>query len=274
VALVVHGPDHVNARVWHVMQHEGFHQFAAAVIGGQRPVWVNEGLAEYFGEAVYTGDGFIAGIIPQWRLARLRKEFETNQFKSIEQMMEMSLDEWNSKLSIVNYDQGWSMVHFLVHGDGGKYRAAFSSFMIDLSHNRPWQRAWQDNFGEATGFEQRWRDWWKRLPDDPTADLYARATVVTLTSFIARAASQKQTFASFDDFSRSARSGKLSIAPDQWLPDSLLRDALEQCDKLSEGGAALSLASTRLTCRLKSGITLTGRFTLRNGSIIIDVDQR
>ena len=53
-------------------------------------------------------------------------------------MMQMSLDEWNAKLSIVNYDQGWSMVHFLIHGDGGKYRQAFGAFMLDLSRNRPW----------------------------------------------------------------------------------------------------------------------------------------
>ena len=63
-----------NAFTWHLIQHEGFHQFAAAVIGGDRPVWVNEGLAEYFGEAIFTGDGFIAGIIPQWRLKRIRAE--------------------------------------------------------------------------------------------------------------------------------------------------------------------------------------------------------
>ena len=36
---------HVGSRTWHVVQHEGFHQFVFAVIRGEIPTWVNEGLA-------------------------------------------------------------------------------------------------------------------------------------------------------------------------------------------------------------------------------------
>jgi len=276
-ALVVHVPDHVDARVWHVLQHEGFHQFAAAVIGGDRPVWVNEGLAEYFGEAIFTGDEFVTGIIPQWRLERMRREMSAGQFRSIDQMMQMNLDEWNSKLSIVNYDQGWSMVHFLIHGDGGKYRQAFAAFMVDLSRNRPWPSAWQDNFGDASGFQQRWQDFWQKLPDNPTAELSTKANVATLTSFLARAISQKQAFASYEAFAKSARQGSLKMAADQWLPQSLLVNAIADADDFAHAGASYSIltgsAPPRLACRLKSGARFIGRFTLRNGAIVVDVDE-
>ena len=47
--------EHITAYTWHTVQHEGFHQFAHAVIGGDIPTWLNEGLAEYFGEALFTG---------------------------------------------------------------------------------------------------------------------------------------------------------------------------------------------------------------------------
>ena len=50
-ALFAVAGERLDDRTWHVIQHEGFHQFAAAVIGGERPMWLNEGLAEYFGEA-------------------------------------------------------------------------------------------------------------------------------------------------------------------------------------------------------------------------------
>ena len=33
------------------------------------PTWLNEGLAEYFGEGIFTGDGFVTGVISPERLA-------------------------------------------------------------------------------------------------------------------------------------------------------------------------------------------------------------
>ena len=53
---------------WPAVQHEGFHQFVSAVIGGPMPIWANEGMAEYFGMAQFTGDGFVVGLIPPARL--------------------------------------------------------------------------------------------------------------------------------------------------------------------------------------------------------------
>jgi len=57
--------EQTDAQTWHVVQHEGFHQFAHAVIHGDLPMWVNEGIAEYFGEGLFTGDNFITGLVPQ-----------------------------------------------------------------------------------------------------------------------------------------------------------------------------------------------------------------
>ncbi|HXE55950.1 MAG TPA: hypothetical protein VN541_23190, partial [Tepidisphaeraceae bacterium] len=70
-SLMAIAGDHVSNGTWHVVQHEGFHQFAAAVIRGNLPTWLNEGLAEYFGESIFTGDGYISGIIPPGRLRRV-----------------------------------------------------------------------------------------------------------------------------------------------------------------------------------------------------------
>jgi hypothetical protein len=70
-------------RNWHVVQHEGFHQFVQAVIGGNMPIWINEGLAEYFGEAVFTGDGFVTGLVPPDRLARLQKAIRDNKTRPL-----------------------------------------------------------------------------------------------------------------------------------------------------------------------------------------------
>jgi len=263
------GGERLDDRTWHTVQHEGFHQFAAAVIGGERPTWVNEGLAEYFGEALFTGNGYISGIIPDWRYKRIKEEIREGKFLPFEKMMTMSLEEWNARVAIVNYDQAWSMTHFLAHGDNGKYQKAFAAFMIDLSKGKPPTNAWRDNFGPADGFEERWRKWWLNLPDDPTADLYAQATVARLTAFLGRAAAQKQIYASWSDFHDAAASGEIKTLASDWLPSSLLANAIAEADDLAKNGAQWTLSPTapQLRCILKNGTRVSGTFQLRGAQV-------
>jgi hypothetical protein len=219
---------------WHVVQHEGFHQFAHAVIGGELPPWLNEGLAEYFGEGIYTGDGMVTGLVSPKRCKRVQDSIRAHRFKSVQSMMLLTLRQWNSEMDVGNYDMAWSMVHFLAHGDGGKYQSAFSSFVREIGRNRPWDKAWEDNFGSADGFEKRWSEWW--LAQDPwvTRDLYVKATVSTMASYIGRAATQKQTFDNLDEFTGAAKAGTIKIGKEDWLPPSLIQSMLGIKDQLGK----------------------------------------
>jgi hypothetical protein len=225
--LVVAG-DPVGPDAWHTMQHEGFHQFARAVIGGDLPTWAEEGLAEYFGEGVWTGDGFETGAVPQWRLKRIRETIARDGFLPVTEVLGLTLGQWNNNLSVEHYDQAWSMVYFLVHANNGRYRKAFEGFMQEIGRNRSATTAWANAFGDAAGFEQNWLDYWKTLPDHPTADRYDRATVATIASFWGRALARKATFADYAAFTAAHRDGKYKQpdnAPD-WLPPALLADAI------------------------------------------------
>lgn len=266
----VTGPEPTDA-TWHVIQHEGFHQFIRQVIGGDIPVWANEGLADYFGEAQWTGDGFVTGLIPQWRLQRVRQRLSEGAFRPIEDMMNLSYAQWKAEFSRNNYDQAWMMVHFLAHGEEGRYQRAFGAFLGLISRGKQWPVAWKETFGDTQGFEQRWRDYWMNLPDHPTADLYAQVTVATLTSFLARAASQQQQFADIDSFLDTARSGELKMHPDDWLPRSLLLRAVEDAYALRQAGHRIELQSPparwSIVCTMIDGTQVTGRYTLRGRRI-------
>jgi len=144
--------------------------------------------------------------------------------------------------------------------------------MINLGQNHPFERAWHDNFGEGAGFEERWRGYWLGLHDNPTADLYAKATAATITSFVARAAAQHQTFDSFDELVRVAKQGGVKVAIEQWLPRKLLDDALADAQDLTKSrGAQWSIIPgapkkpPQMLCRLGDGTRIVGRFALRNG---------
>lgn len=239
--MIIAGPE-ITINTWHTMQHEGFHQFAHAVIGGDIPTWANEGLAEYFGEGVWTGDGFVTGVIPPWRLKRIRETMAHDDgegFKPIDEVMRITLGQWNSELSIQHYDQAWSMVHFLVHAEDGRYRKAFNAFMVAVGSGRPAAASWERAFGDSAGFEKRWKAYWNGLGENPTSDQYDRATVATIGSFLGRALTRKQTFADYAAFVTAANGKKLDIpvSDEDWLPPSLLTDAI----KVAEASGVVSL---------------------------------
>jgi len=183
-----------NDYTWSVVQHEGFHQFVAATIKADLPIWVNEGLAEYFGEAQWTGDGFVSGLINPARMDDVRLGIRRS-FKPFKDLMTLSDDEWIRDLNAANYDEAWSMVHFLANADNGRYQPSFVKFMTAVSKGVDGQQAWTDVFGkDVGGFQQQYAKWWLDQPEDPTRVGYLKVMVQTYTSFLARATILRNTF--------------------------------------------------------------------------------
>jgi hypothetical protein len=244
----------VDGSTWHTMQHEGFHQFAHAVIGGDLPTWVDEGLAEYFGEGVWTGDGFETGLIPPWRLQRVRRTIAQGDFVPVTDLMGMENREWNNNLSIEHYDQAWSMVHFLVHAEDGRYRKAFSAYMNQIGSGKSAKIAWQREFGDTAGFEEKWVAYWKGLSVDPTALTYNRAAAATIGSFWGRLLVRKQAVADYPALEKLAKTDTLGLKNNasDWLPTSLLQGAIKTAN--AAGDVQLQLPKGRspvviLTCK-------------------------
>lgn len=252
-------------RSWYILQHEAFHQLARRAFRTDLPVWLSEGLAEYAGEAVFTGDGYIFGLIPQWRLARVRQSLADNSFRPLGELMNLTHRQWNSDLAIVNYDQGWSMVQYLLHGDGGKYHQPFSQFLSKLRDDQPWRQAWEEFFPDTKTLERNLRGYFTALEDDPTADLYAQAVLQTLSGFMARAGNRGQAFQTFGDFLAAAKSGRLAFPEQDWLPPSLLLEAIVQAERMQDKGCSFAILAEapglppRLVCILPDGRRLESR---------------
>ncbi len=267
-SLMAVAGEQVGAGAWHIIQHEGFHQFARYAIRANLPVWVNEGLADYFAEGLFTGDGFVVGVVPPHRLRKLKQSIAAGKLKSLREMMQIGQREWNDEMALANYDQAWSMIHFLVHAEDGKYVKRLSRFINDLRRMRH-EQAWMRSFGRnIKGFEKKWRDYWLALPDDPTADRYARAAVATLTSFLARAAGGGKTFDDAAAFLQAGARGEIETDKSDWLPPSLLRRTAIQArrfgrwsiDKTEGGQPAVVLTRP-------DGGRLTGTYVRTDGKV-------
>jgi hypothetical protein len=278
--------------LWHTVQHEGFHQFVHMVIGGQIPVWIDEGLAEYFGLGIWTGDGFVTGTIPQGRLVAVRGYIKEDRITPLADFLLISGDEWRDAFSRkqtekdkskdgpkgqegksesdrvrINYDQAWSIVHFLVHAENGKYRGSFSGLIADVSAGMDWRDSFRSRFGgNVKAFEQKYRQWWLALPDNPTRDVFIKADVATLTSFLARAASQGQSFTDAKQFFRDARAGQLKCSPAQKLPASLLDRTLVSIRGWDRGWSIDNTTRVpKLVLAWPDGTTFVGAFTIGGG---------
>jgi hypothetical protein len=254
--------------VWHTVQHEGFHQFAAMTIRARLPVWLNEGLAEFFGEAIWTGDNFVSGYIPPFRLKLVKKAITEKKWKFAE-MLAMSNEEWNAKLTYDNYTQAWAMTHFLAKGDNDKYQRAFSMYINLMNKGQSPNDAWAIVFGrDVKGFQEKCEKWWMGLPDDPTADLLEKAEVQSLTSILARAELQGQKFSSFDEFLEKGRPTDLKLNRDMWLPPDFVETAVKRAPKVGKWTLEAPPPKTRgqipkLICETKDGETYTGTFVLQ-----------
>lgn len=256
----------ISADTWHIVQHEGFHQFAHAVIGGEIPMWADEGLAEYFGEAIFTGDGFVTGLIPQARLVRVRKLLKDENAKPLAELLAIAREGWNARVEMKNYDQAWSFVHFLTHGEDGRLAKPFGDFMQEIGKGEDSAKAYARHLGAIANLEARYRDWWLKLSDNPTARGYDRCTLSILTSFLARAAAQGESFDSFDELAKTpvARMRQGTV---DWLPPALFEAAVNDAAQMQSGGSRFELVNAvnhpaLIDLTLKDGTKLMGRFAL------------
>ena len=254
---------------WHILQHEGFHQFVAAAPGHSLPPWVEEGMGGTFWRERFHRRWICFGGDPRMAIAPPQVGNHQPSTESIASIVRFVFQGWNEQFSLANYDQAWSLVQFLAHGAKGRYCFAFAEFIKALRIGRPAEQAWADHFPAAERIQKEWEDEWLGFSDDPTRVLYAQAAVAALSSCLGRATAQGQRFESFADFSLVAESGGLRSGRDDWLPPSIALGALTSLRGL---GATCTLlpgagVSPRIVAVLPEHVQIIGDFVLRGGRV-------
>lgn len=171
-----------RSRVLHVVQHEGFHQYAHSRFAGKLPPWVNEGLAEFFGEAIVVDGRVIVGQASAGAAASVRTAVERGTTVPFLRMLTMDGDQWNANVrsgnASVQYVQAWAMVQYLGWADGGRHQRPFEAYLRMLHAGVPSERAFVQAFGtnDIDSFERAWKDWAKELQPTAFAGAAARLT--------------------------------------------------------------------------------------------------
>lgn len=146
------------------LQHEGFHQFAHRYIGGQLPLWLNEGLAVYFEQARLVNNKLKIGVAEPHRISAMRDALEKNTQFDIHSLITITSDQWFANMAVpekgaLQYTQSWAICHFLIHANRGRYQRAFDKYLSLISSGRESDRAFEQAFGtdDYKAMESKWR---------------------------------------------------------------------------------------------------------------------
>ena len=164
-----------RSQTFQVLQHEGFHQFAFNHLGRELPTWINEGLAQYFEDAIIVGDKMTTGLANERRVSQVRHALKTDTGIDFEVLVEISADEWAETLrtkpyrASLLYAQSWSIVFYLIHGENEKYQPAFARYLQKVSTGRDSTSAMQEAFGtdDLTPLANKWRSFAIQQEPDP-----------------------------------------------------------------------------------------------------------
>lgn len=173
-----------RSRMYHTLQHEGFHQFAHLRVGRTLPPWANEGVAEYFGHALLVDGKMLTGQVPSLRLKNFRKEVEEGNSFPLGELLRMDSEKWNKILmsgdprAQTMYTQAWLTTHFLIHAENGKYSRAFEKYLELLSKGHSNTQAFEAAFGSANteAFQRRFIEFLDEVETDPLSEARVRLT--------------------------------------------------------------------------------------------------
>jgi hypothetical protein len=163
------------------LQHEAFHQFAHAAIARQLPPWLNEGLAQYFEEFIWTGRDFLPDQIPPRRLRQLKLDTDQNRLIDFDLFMNQSGRDWSDTLhtNLVKagtaYNQAWAMVTFCLIGPDDHYRAYLMALLDKLhrSDTAP-EDAIRQCFPDKKEFRREFNAWAAKAKPTPEATMMER----------------------------------------------------------------------------------------------------
>jgi hypothetical protein len=164
---------HVNAEQglhFDLLVHEGTHQllydtaFRARVAGtGELPTWLDEGLACYVAAGVTRAPAFV--FEPQrLEVRHFRLQAEAKKPIDLTRVLSLSVgDYFASSERDLKYAESYSLVHFLLHGGEGRYRAGFLDYLRGVYAGK----------GSATDLKRALDVDWRPLEEEWNA--YARS---------------------------------------------------------------------------------------------------
>ena len=153
-----------HPRLWQVLAHEGFHQFIGYELGDAVPVWLNEGLAQYFGNSSVKAGRLIPGSVDPVKLAGAQALLRVGQMPPVPELLAMDRATFYAN-PVLTYPMSWALVHFLMNRDGANFQSShFRRYLQDLRWNRNDVESFRKRFGrDSADWEKEFQFYVARL---------------------------------------------------------------------------------------------------------------
>jgi len=133
--------------LWQVLAHEGFHQFLGYELGLEVPIWLNEGMAQYF-ETSYVAYGRLrTGLVSQPKLLAAQSLCNSGQAIPVSELLQMDRTTFYANAQVA-YPMSWALVYYLMTRDGSSYsNSRFRRYLQDLKFNCDGIASFRQRFG-------------------------------------------------------------------------------------------------------------------------------
>jgi len=177
------------------LQHEAFHQFAQVAFEHELPPWLNEGLAQIFEEAIWTGDSFTLFQVPPRRVRMLQAGLaaDPQTFSDLHELVAMTPADWSDavtsdeSLGHLRYNQAWTLVYFLARQQdvsGNAYLPRFLDLLQKIDDGIAPVDAFDSAFADTDELQDQYLEFVQSLRPTPQAILIERQKV--LADFVAQ----------------------------------------------------------------------------------------
>jgi hypothetical protein len=185
--LEIQGRDELRR----TLQHEGFHQFAYATIGEKLPLWMNEGIAEYFNDAIWNGRTFLVGQVWPRRVRRLQHDIRKRQLIPFKEFTAVTDEQWQNAIKnnpekiTTYYNQAWAMIYFLGESGREHHRRKLIDYMKKIKAGADPAAQWKKTFPNMDDLQNEFGRWAIGLRPTTGATMIERqetlATMLILT---------------------------------------------------------------------------------------------
>ncbi|HWB19108.1 MAG TPA: DUF1570 domain-containing protein [Phycisphaerales bacterium] len=184
--IVICGENQPQSMVRRVLRHEGFHQYAQKVFGGDLPWWLEEGLAELFERAATVDGKAMFGEISADDLQPMQIAVDQKKTTSLAALMNLTEGEFKSSDSDTRdilLGQAWLMAMWLANDPSGQRLELLRGFLKNINVGMGREEATHRAFGDQTeAMDSAWRTWVLELQPS------ALATAADRMEFLAQGA--------------------------------------------------------------------------------------
>jgi hypothetical protein len=147
-----------DQNLWRVLAHEGFHQFVGYELGQQIPIWLNEGMAQYFETSFIVGSKFYVGQISRNKLLYAQALIANKQAPPLAELIQWDRATFYANANVA-YPMSWALVYYLLNSNNDRFeQSEFRRYMQDLKYGQNDIKSFQHRFGSdinrmQAGFE-------------------------------------------------------------------------------------------------------------------------